>query len=122
MDVSTDSKHIQSERAALNFATVAERYRLIEKNTSPVLIGYGDSHDMLAHAEIEYRVNKFVSRRTWQRLQVYLVNVYEHELVRYRNDGLATPHPFLGFDVWHASYDSALGITERAMDPADLVT
>lgn len=70
-----DQRGIQPERLALNFATVADHFQLIEDGyTRPVVVPWGDGAD---------RVRAFAERpdRTTQRgLQPYLVQVPEREL------------------------------------------
>lgn len=71
----TDRKGVQGERGQLNFATVAQRVRMIEDTYShPVVVPWGDS---------EARVAAFRSRpnrNTQRALQPYLVQIPEREL------------------------------------------
>jgi len=73
----TDAQGIQAERAELNFATVAQRFRLIEDGYSrPVVVPWNDSD-----ARVEaFRRNP--TRETQRALQPYLVQIPERELTK----------------------------------------
>jgi CRISPR-associated endonuclease/helicase Cas3 len=78
----TDQKGVQAERAQLNFATVAQKVRLIEDDYShPVVVPWADSERRVeafrAHAE----------RATQRALQPYLVQIPERELKKLHGMG-----------------------------------
>jgi CRISPR-associated endonuclease/helicase Cas3 len=75
-----DQRGIQPERAQLNFATVAHRFRLIEDYHRPVLVPYGEAAKRLE------RFRAHPDRDTLRALQPYLVNVSQREIEQLRND------------------------------------
>jgi CRISPR-associated endonuclease/helicase Cas3 len=107
-----DSKDIQSYREALNYPEVAGRYRLIDKETVPVVVRYGDGLARLAAWEAA------PSYKTWSALQPYVVNLYEHEVLeKYDWLDLRTKKIY----AWLGSYDDKIGIVEGYSDPTDLI-
>lgn len=75
-----DQRGIQAERAQLNFATVARKFRLIEDYHQPILVSYGESAERLEH----YRAEP--GRDTLRALQPYLVNVTPRQVEQLRKD------------------------------------
>jgi CRISPR-associated endonuclease/helicase Cas3 len=71
-----DSRGIQAERRELNFATVAEEFRLIEDQcTVSVVVPYGDAEERVRSWD------GYGSPREWlRRLQPYVVRVYPRAL------------------------------------------
>lgn len=111
-DVDLDKKNIQAYREALNYPEVANRYRLIDSETVSVIAPYGDA---LTHLD---DWNNLPTQRNWQRLQPYLVNLFQHE-VREKQDWLKPITP--GLYLWTGRYDNTLGLVEGYSDPSDLV-
>jgi CRISPR-associated endonuclease/helicase Cas3 len=107
-----DKRGIQSYRENLNYPEVANRYRLIEKDTVAVVVPYEDATVRLSAWEAA------PSHRTWLSLQPYIVNLYRHE-VRQKRDWLDPRSEELY--AWTGSYDARLGLTEGYSDPSDLV-
>jgi len=71
----TDRKGVQSERRQLNFATVAQRVRLIEDGyTRPVIVPWGDALRRLR------AFGRTPNRETQRALQPYMVQIPEREL------------------------------------------
>ncbi|OPY66904.1 MAG: helicase Cas3 [Syntrophorhabdaceae bacterium PtaU1.Bin034] len=107
-----DNKDIQSYREVLDYPEVAGRYRLIDKDTVPVVVRYGDGLARLAAWEAT------PGYKTWSGLQPYVVNLYEHE-VREKYDwlDLRTKKVY----AWVGSYDEKVGIMDGYNDPADLI-
>jgi len=108
-----DEKGIQDLRRDLNYPEVSKRYRLIPKNTVPVVVNYQDALSILNEWERD------TSRRNWRRLQPYVVNIYRWQIGRF-HDWL---HP-LQEDIlfqWVGKYDDVRGISNEAVDPADLI-
>lgn len=78
----TDERGIQAERSQLNFATVAQRVRLIEDGFShPVVVPWGDSEGRVEAFRAEPR------RETQRALQPYLVQIPERELGKLQKIG-----------------------------------
>ncbi len=113
--VSVDKQEIQALRRELKYPEVAERYKLIEEATVPVVVDYCDGLRRLA----DWR--RSPSRATWQRLQPYLVNIYTWEAERH-GGGLLTPVPDGGeLHRWLGEYDDRVGLAGVLADPSDLV-
>ena len=69
-----DRHAIQPDRAALNFATVARRFRMIEDFHRPVVVPYGDAPERLE------RFRNEPNRRHLRALQPYLVTIPQRQL------------------------------------------
>jgi CRISPR-associated endonuclease/helicase Cas3 len=101
-----DPDGVQGLRAELQFEQVAQQYRLIDDDTTPVVVDYGDGwwilDDILEAAEHA----GFVDRRDWRRLQPYTVTLYEHAMEKARQHG--NVHPLtedLDLWRWDGGYD-----------------
>ena len=101
-----DPDDVQGLRAELQFAQVAEQYRLIADDTTSVVVDYDDGwtvlEDVLATAEHA----GFVHRDDWRRLQPYTVSLYEHAIEEAVQDG--NVHPLaddLDLWRWDGGYD-----------------
>ena len=109
-------QRIQDDRATLCYPTVAEHYRLIPRETIPVVVPYG--------VEWEDRLTDWLdmpSRRAWRRLQPYLVNIYENDVKR-----LGTWLEQVGEGLYRCSdlgYDAKehRGLIGGVIDPSDLI-
>lgn len=113
-DLNLDKKEIQTVREHLNYPEVARRYRLIEDDTMPIVVDYGDSLKRLD----DWRRDP--SRQTWQALQPYLVNIYRREAQQYLQDGWLE-EVSEGLFKWLGEYDEQRGLKEAVYDPSDLV-
>ena len=111
--IDPDKKRIQSIRAALDYPKVAQEYRLIEDDTVPVVVIYGDAAQHLR----DWRQRP--GRETWQSLQPYLVNIYARDVPSLQQQGwldLITE----GLYLWNTDYDQCLGVAQIIADPSDL--
>ena len=113
MSETLDEKGIQDLRKDMNYPEVAKRYRLIPNNTVPVVVNYRDALAILNEWERD------TSRRNWRRLQPYVVNIYRWQINVFR-DWL---HPLQedALFQWVGKYDDVRGISNEAVDPADLI-
>lgn len=111
-DVDLDKKKIQSYREELNYPEVASRYRLIANDTVSVVVPHENALKRLEDWKT------FPSRRTWQRLQPYLVSLHRHEVGK-RGDWLEQISENLY--LWTGDYDQKRGLVEGYSDPSDLV-
>jgi CRISPR-associated endonuclease/helicase Cas3 len=104
-----DALGIQRERESFNFKTVAERYRVIADDTTPVLVSYGtfDPFDLLIPAEPKAR------RAMHRRVQRYSVSLRKAELQRARDAGQVVER---APDVlaWCGGYDPIFGLDTDA--------
>ncbi len=82
-----DPDDVQGLRAELQFAQVAEQYRLIDDDTSPVVVKYGDGWDVLDEVLETAKHTGFVDRDDWRRLQPYTVTLYEHAMEEAAQNG-----------------------------------
>lgn len=104
----TDAKGIQTLRREFKYPEVAERYRLIEDNTFPVLVRKR-SQDVAAIDNILNQYSGFVALR---KLQPYIVSVYtskKEALMPYIREMTE-----LEVELWEwtGSYDEQMGIVE----------
>ncbi|OIP28581.1 MAG: CRISPR-associated helicase/endonuclease Cas3 [Deltaproteobacteria bacterium CG12_big_fil_rev_8_21_14_0_65_43_10] len=113
-DVDTDKKKIQSHREVLDYPTVDSEYRLIEQNTVPVLINSESTTKRLK----EWKYHP--CRRTWQRLQPLLLNMFDYEVQKFKAEGWLEPVSeglYLSFGM----YDRLKGLVPAIYDPSDLI-
>lgn len=75
-----DASEVQSLRTQFQFETVAQRYRLIEDDTTPMVVNYGEGWSILNDVVETAEHAGFVHRDDWHRLQPYTVSLYEHAL------------------------------------------
>lgn len=119
-DLELDKKGIQNLRRNLDYPKTAKAYRLIEKDTVPVVVQY-----RLAKKKINdllKRLNRGVEspRKLMRLLQPYLINVYKNKVPQLRSQGYMT-EILDGLWQWTGKYDDLLGIQELPGDPADYV-
>lgn len=113
-DVDTDKKKIQTHREVLDYPTVASEYRLIEQNTVPVLINFDSATKRLK----EWK--RHPCRRTWQRLQPLLVNMFDYEVQKLKAEGWLEPISE-GLYLSSGMYDKLKGLVPAIYDPSDLI-
>lgn len=113
-DVDTDKKKIQTYREVLDYPKVDSEYRLIEQNTVPVLINCDSSTKRLKEWQRQ------PCRRTWQRLQPLLVNMFDYEVQRLKAEGWLEPISE-GLYLSSGMYDGLKGLVPAIYDPSDLI-
>ena len=118
--VNTDKKRIQDDRAHLDFQTVAEKFRMIEDATAPVIVLYHGHEERISKLLDQARYANGLSRKLWRELQQYAVTMYDRDLQSYRSKGLIQSTAF-GIEIWTGGYDMVRGISDVARDPADLI-
>jgi len=120
MGVDTDPDRIQESRGNLDYSTVATKFRMIDAETSPVIVSYPGHEDAMGALLEESRYRGALSRSLWRRLQPYAVNVYNADIQKLRSRGLVESTP-LGVELWRGSYDPVTGLRDVVRDPADLI-
>jgi len=111
--VDLDRKRIQAYRERLNYPEVSKHYRLIEDGTISVVVPYGDALKRLDEW------HDHPSRRAWQRLQPYLVGIYQYEAIHLEQEDWLEPVTD-GVYLWKGKYGEKRGI-KAVHDPADLI-
>ncbi|MCS6805827.1 MAG: CRISPR-associated helicase Cas3' [Acidobacteriota bacterium] len=118
--VSLDKKGIQNLRQALDYPEVAQRFRLIEDDTAPVIVRpekYRHEVDNLLHTlQGEAEVPRWVLRR----LQPYIVNVRSRLIPEYFKEGFLQEITS-GLWEWLGRYDNVRGLVAANRDPSELV-
>jgi CRISPR-associated endonuclease/helicase Cas3 len=111
--VETDLQKIQTYRKELHYPEVTKRYRLIPKDTVPVVVPYGEWRE---------RLKDFLSAPSmerWRRLQPYVVGLFRYQVKAFREllDSVQ------GWDVyvWQGRYDPKRGLVADYDDPSDLI-
>jgi CRISPR-associated endonuclease/helicase Cas3 len=99
-----DKLQIQRERELLNFTTVAEHYRVIADETSPVLVPYGDFDPL----HIEIPDDPARRRAQLRQLQPYMVSLRTRELNRCKE---LIEERAGGVMVWLGPYDPVFGLS-----------
>ncbi len=113
-DVDTDKKKIQTHREILDYPTVNSEYKLIEQNTVSVLINCNSATKRLKEWKHQ------PCRRTWQRLQPLLVNMFNYEVQKLKAEGwLEQISDELYFSM--GTYEKLKGLVPAIYDPSDLI-
>ena len=121
--VDTDAKDIQNLRRAFDFPEVASRFRLIDDQTTQVVIrnalGESDRRDVstLLRAVDAGLGN---SREALRRLQHFSVGLYQRDVQKALEQGLASQLTS-GIHEWSGAYDSVRGLVWAGPDPSDLI-
>jgi CRISPR-associated endonuclease/helicase Cas3 len=111
--IDDDQHRIEMLRRDLMFATVADKFRIIDADTHPVVVPWGDARQRLA----AFRAAP--SRQTQRALQPFTVQVRRYRLDALRSAGVVMPiDEFERFDVVaegrEGSYDVRFGLNESA--------
>ena len=118
--IDLDKKRIQDCREALDYPEVAQRFRLIEDNTAPIVVrpdNYRHEVDTLLNL---LRRAEEPPRWLLRCLQPYIVGARTRLISEYHREGLlneAAP----GVWEWLGQYDAVRGLTVANRDPVDLV-
>jgi CRISPR-associated endonuclease/helicase Cas3 len=103
-----DAKRIQEMRSSLNFPEVADKLRLIENDTVPVLVCY--DKDKFAYFRDQLVNRSYLSKKFWRELQPYLVAVNRYRLDELQSQGRLEFLEKKQVGIWHDSYDALCGI------------
>jgi CRISPR-associated endonuclease/helicase Cas3 len=102
--IDADKKKIEDSRKMFNFNSVAQSYRLIENNTTPVFICCEASKDLYERI----RHKPVLSRDDYREMQQYSVQVYDNFL-KENIDKLGKEKQ--GYWKWFGDYNSESGIS-----------
>ena len=122
--VETDKDGIQELRKTLNYPDVAQRFRMIDDDTSAVVVRYrgldgaNDEVDRLL-SYVHHQDSK-LPRWLLRQLQPYLVNVRTRLIDGYRREGLLNEITS-GLWEWLGRYDLVRGLTVANRDAEELV-
>lgn len=115
-----DRDGIQQARAKLQYSDVAQRFRMIDKDSEDVIVAYGDDQAQHNVRQIIAQIERQRSgtRALLRQLQPYLVSIRTHTAQRYARERFITPL-LPGLGVWTGKYDSIRGLV--AEDDRDLL-
>lgn len=118
--VSTDREGIQELRERCDYPEVARRFRMIEDDTTPVIVQYVEKDRTRERDRVwmleRIRRERMLRPGDHRRLQPYVVGLRSRELEESSTEELAE-----GVKLWIGSYDKLRGISAARYDPADLV-
>ncbi|MEA5419873.1 CRISPR-associated helicase Cas3' [Spirulina sp. CCNP1310] len=110
-------QEIQKERKKLNYPEVA-KFSLIEDETIPVVVNYGESGKILQKVRAQGRVG----RELYSRLQSYVVNLFPWQ---FNQSEESRQEVVPGLWEWRGGYDQLVGIEWEGQpiqrDPYDLI-
>jgi CRISPR-associated endonuclease/helicase Cas3 len=116
----TDAKKIQATRESLNYPSVAERFRMIDDDSTPVVVQLEAFRAEVDEVVSMIRRNGEVPRWAFRRLQPFLVNLRSRLISAYEAKGLVQEIA-PGLWEWLGGYDPIRGLVEGSRDPDDLV-
>ena len=116
MAVNPDSHGIQKLREQLDFPAVADRFRMIEDDTTDLIVEHpaGDAGRIRELVE-QLRARDRPPRQVLRELQPHLVSVQRREARRMQERGWLEP-VMPGLGVWHGTYHPVRGIVEADPD------
>jgi CRISPR-associated endonuclease/helicase Cas3 len=115
-----DKKDVQYSRRVWDFQTVADKVRLIEQDTIPVLVMYDPAayNELLGRITQATKFGRGIPRNLWQRLQPHLVTVNRHA----QSDLMSQLVPDQLW-LWIGTYDELKGIGGAiALNPDYLIS
>ena len=118
--IDLDKKRIQCRREALDYPEVAQRFRLIEDDTAPIVVRPDNyRHEVDTLLSLLRRAEE-TPRWLLRRLQPYIVGARTRLIPDYHREGLLN-EVAPGVWEWLGQYDAVRGLTVANRDPADLV-
>lgn len=119
---SADRPEIQQQRLHRNYATVSERFQMIEDDTFQVLVPFGarDARDKIIHdlhRSLKQRGKSI--RSLMQRAQPFIVNCRNRQQRMYEQEGMII-EIVPGLWEWKGGYDQKLGLTDTRLEPEGL--
>ena len=104
---SLDKEKIQRKRQALDFPEVAAKFKIIDEDTTPVLVPWGDGAAIVARLLADPEAE--IAPADFRRMQRFVVGLYPRELERAEEAGPVEELPS-GVRVFTGRYDEALGL------------
>ncbi|HLZ22739.1 MAG TPA: CRISPR-associated helicase Cas3' [Ktedonobacterales bacterium] len=119
--VPLDEKHVQDVRKILDYPAVAERFRMIEEDTKPVVVRYGEANQRkkIEDTVAQLRGGRGRAREHLRALQPYIVGLRERELQQAIPTGQAE-EVVPGLWEWRGKYDTERGtgiVLDGVIDP-----
>jgi len=85
--VQLDGAGVQTARAMLDYPEVAKRFKMIDSETYPIIVPYGNAYEILDEVRSKYKP----SREDFRSLQQYTVQIYPQEYERLNKVGALIP-------------------------------
>ncbi len=118
--IDLDKKGIQALREAMDYPEVAQRFRLIEDDTAPIVVRPDKYRHEVDRLLSLLRHGEEMPRWLLRRLQPYIVGARTRLIPQYHREGLL--HEVApGMWEWLGQYDALRGLTVANRDPAELV-
>ncbi|HLY74297.1 MAG TPA: CRISPR-associated helicase/endonuclease Cas3, partial [Planctomycetota bacterium] len=115
-NVNTDRERVQEARRRFGYEEVANRFRMIEDEGTPVVVrAFGQAADVID--SLDRRAELGTSRQVWRDLQPYTVNLRRAELELSRGRGWLSEGGVL--TVWTGPYDERFGVGAVLMEEMD---
>jgi CRISPR-associated endonuclease/helicase Cas3 len=115
-----DAKGIQELRRAFDFPEVAARFRLIDDDSEPAIVGSGNWKEEVDRLLGMIQRRAITPLRAFRLLQPYVVNIRRSLIPTYQEDGLI--QEFIpGLWKWLGGYDSVRGLMDKSRNPDTLV-
>ncbi|MGI4788291.1 MAG: CRISPR-associated helicase Cas3' [Janthinobacterium lividum] len=134
VDGSKSIETVQEARKHLDFPLVSQKMRLIDSDTSPVLVPYHrgkftearhskEEYDALVdRIETQQKEGKGLGRGLWREIQSLTVAVRTQSLAGLRVSPVYNSEDPASLYVWYGVYDSVLGIGDSVdLDTSDLI-
>lgn len=117
--VDRDAKRVQEARRLLDYPIVAERFRMIDDDTLPVIVSYAPDAQKIVDLVARLRRAPAHARGIIRQLQPYMVDLRRHDIALAKSQGLAHEIAEMpGIFEWHGQYDPAQGILlDAGIDP-----
>ncbi|GCE06138.1 hypothetical protein KDAU_34670 [Dictyobacter aurantiacus] len=102
-----DHYGIQALRKSFNYPEVAQKFRMIGDESTPVIVRYKPEREAIEHLLNRLRTARYPRRSDLRALQPYTVNLLTHELKKAQQQGLAV-EVIPGVWEWRGNYESGI--------------
>ncbi|MEI7699230.1 MAG: CRISPR-associated helicase Cas3' [Planctomycetia bacterium] len=116
---SLDKCGIQSSRRNFNFADVAEKYQLINQDSSSITVATWEQQREIVEKLIN-AVRRDPSRANFRRLSPFQLNLRHYEMEKQKHS-IAVISENIRQPVWYGPYDNEIGLNPEAADSLLLV-